>query len=394
MSLRNKLAIVSFTLMSLMTIPTLAENDNAPVTSRIEDALHTVEIKVPEGWQETKSFELIPESFELWGSVFKGVKFKNGTEHHGCAIFFASDMDDEEDDLDDDDDDIVSDAALARAVTHVQEKAFPDAELSSFKLMKWNLEGNVQGDSETITKAAFKGNLEGNLAKKSGESMKVSVTGRIDSHPNNFAIGTGRITLGDAMPLYGATGVLISDKYDIIMISWGADEAILEKDLNVFKDAIAITPKPAKVKPVVTRKVEAVVVGGELTQIIVVAETAASVEETKQIVAEPTPALEEKKQDVVASEPVAVVAEATPVAAESTPALEEKKQDVIASEPVVVEASTLVAAEPAQVLEEKNVSSEPVAATEVTAPAETAVAVETAQAAVASEPVNTAETQA
>jgi hypothetical protein len=360
MSLRNKLAIVSFTLMSLMTIPTLAENDNAPVTSRIEDALHTVEIKVPEGWQETKSFELIPESFELWGSVFKGVKFKNGTEHHGCAIFFASDMDDDEDDLDDDDDDTVSDAALARAVVHVQEKAFPDAELSSFKLMKWNLEGNVQGDSETITKSAFKGSLEGNLAKKSGESMKVSVTGRIDSHSNNFAIGTGRITLGDAMPLYGATGVLISDKYDMIMISWGADEAILEKDLNVFKDAIAITPKPAKVKPVVTKEIEAVVVAGELTQVIVVAEPAVLVEETKQVVAEPTPALEEKKQDVVASEPVAVVAEATPVA-------------------------------PFPVMEEKNVSSEPVAAAEVTAPAETAVAVETTQAAVSSEPVNTAE---
>lgn len=350
MSFRNKLAIVSFTLMSLMTIPTLAENDNASVTSRIEDALHTVEIKIPEGWQETKGFELVPETFEFDDYQFRGVKFKNGTERHGCAIFFASTNEE---------DDEISEEALLQAHAQVQEVAFPGMKPTQLYLVNFDIKGGLEGDaySEDV-KINVAGSVEVRLSETEGNSyLKVTGKSTIDT-AKNCAIGTGRVNFGDNNAHFtGTTGVVFEKNYRLIVLSWGADEAILEKDLNVFKDAIAITPKPAKVKPVVTKEIEAVVVAGELSQIIVVAEPVVLVEETKQAIAEPTPPLEEKKQDVVASEPV------------------------------VVEASTQVAAVPAQVLEVKDTSSEPVVATEasVATPAEPNVAVETAQAAVSSE---------
>ncbi|MBS0648718.1 MAG: hypothetical protein JSS10_05795 [Verrucomicrobia bacterium] len=357
MSLRNKLAIVSFTLMSLMTIPTLAENDNAPVTSRIEDALHTVEIKVPEGWQETKSFELIPEAFEFDDCQFQGVKFKNGTEQHGCAIFFASTNEDAE----------ISEEALLQAHAQVQDAAFPGMKPSQLFLVKFDIKGALEGDSYSEDmKINVAGSVEAHLSQTPGNPyLKVTGKSTIDT-VKNCAIGTGRVSLGnDNTQFSGTTGVIFEKNYRLIILSWGADEALLEKDLNVFKDAIAITPKPAKAQPVAT-EIQGVVATGEIAGATVVAEPVAIIEENQQVAApaEPAPAVAavEEKSDAAVTEAVIAVEDHQQVAAPAEAA--------VAS------------------LEQKN-DTAPVAAVETTT--ESAVTVETLQAAASSEPVSTAE---
>src|ERR1700758_4943417 len=131
MFLRNKIAILSVTLMSLMTIPTLAANDNPPVNSRIESTKFDVQINVPEGWSETKDFSnSIPETITRNGATYRGLQFKNGLEGHGCVIFFA------EDSLGDEDD-----KGHFKALTEATEVAFPGSDLSTFTVSKVTIDG-------------------------------------------------------------------------------------------------------------------------------------------------------------------------------------------------------------------------------------------------------------
>jgi len=303
--------------MSLMTIPTLAENDTSSVTSRIEDTIHAVEIKTPDGWHETKGFSQIPESFEFNGLVFQGVKFKNGTEQHGAAIFFATDLDN--------DNDKISEAALAQAHAQFQEMAFPGMQLSHLIFTVFNVNGSI-----TAHKATLSGSLEGSLSNASGNSSIVKVSGKIegDTETNNFAFGTGKLTLQSTEPLYGATGVLLTDNYQLIIIAWGADEATLENDLNIFKDALVITAKAPKPKSVAepaalkeevaapavpaAKGEEPVAAAEEVQQVTLPAEPIAKGEEPKQIEipAVPAAAIEEAKLAEAPAEVVQAVAEA------------------------------------------------------------------------------------
>ncbi|HEY5235265.1 MAG TPA: hypothetical protein VIJ14_03720, partial [Rhabdochlamydiaceae bacterium] len=158
MSLRNKIAILSITLMSLMTIPTLAENDNQPVTSRIESTNFDVQIKTPEGWSETKDFTSVPETFTFGGTVYRGLQFRNGSELHGCVVYFADDSSDNDDDKD-------SDATLIKVLGEAQEFAFPGSTLSKFTISKVTLDGSFAADIETeAAKVNVKGTVEGSVA--------------------------------------------------------------------------------------------------------------------------------------------------------------------------------------------------------------------------------------
>jgi hypothetical protein len=240
MFLRNKIAILSVTLMSLMTIPTLAENDNQPVTSRIENAKFDVQIKTPEGWSETKDFISIPETFTFDGQVYRGLQFRNGSEHHGCAIFFAEDNLNEEEDNDDDDDN------LFKTLTEVQELAFPGSDLSKFTISKVTVDGSLTADiTAESAKLSLKGTVEGGFANETGNSTQLTISGSIqsDTTKGNFVLGTGTIVAEGTMPISGTTGVLVGDNYQILIAIWGTDEASQVNDTYRFIEAITVKAK-------------------------------------------------------------------------------------------------------------------------------------------------------
>lgn len=265
MSLRNKIAILSVTLMSLMTIPTLAENDNTPVTSRIENAKFDVQINTPEGWSETKDFTSIPETFTIDGQTFRGLQFRNGSELHGCAIFFSENMEDDEDNDDDED--------PFKTLAEVQELAFPGSDLSTFTISKVNVDGSLAADIDAETaKINLKGTVEGSIASETGDPTQLTITGSIqaDTTNGNLVIGTGTIVAEGSMPISGTTGVLTGDDYQVIIAIWGTDEESQLRDTYRFVEALTVQAKA----PVET----SVEVAAELTNdAVVVSEIAVEV---------------------------------------------------------------------------------------------------------------------
>jgi hypothetical protein len=85
--------------MSLLTIPMRAENDTTPISSRIENTEFVVDVTAPEGWAVTDGFEAISAKVEFGGSIFRTLKFRNGTPSHGCVVLFSSDSDDFNEDV-------------------------------------------------------------------------------------------------------------------------------------------------------------------------------------------------------------------------------------------------------------------------------------------------------
>jgi hypothetical protein len=205
--------------MSLMTLPTLEQNDTSSIHSRIEDAQFDVQINTPEGWTETKDFDqAILDTFELDGLAFRGLKFKN--ESQGCAVFFAADLDD------DDEDD----------VEQAQELAFPGAKNSSFRISKVKINGDIEVEVVAdSSKAYFKGAFEGNFSENSD---RVFATGIIS----------------DDNVTYGTTALFLTDDYQLVIYSWGPDEAARQMDVQrFFKATTAI--KKTKAKPAETVQV-------------------------------------------------------------------------------------------------------------------------------------------
>lgn len=234
MSLRNKIAFLSATLMSLMTIPTLATNDNTPVTSRIESESFDVQIKTPEGWSETKDFTSIPKNFTFDGQVFRGLQFKNGSELHGCAIFFS------EDTLDDDEDD--SYETLFKNLTEIQELTFPGSAPFKFTFSKITVEESHSVDITAKTmKAGLKGTVEGILARETKAPAKLTITGSI--HAGSAVVGTGTVIEEGTTPISGAIGMLEKDDYQVIIALWGTDEESLTSDTFRFLEAVAVKAK-------------------------------------------------------------------------------------------------------------------------------------------------------
>lgn len=234
MSLRNKLTILSITLMSLMTIPTFAENDTQPVNSRIESAQFDVEIKTPEGWSETKDFTSVPETFTLSDQVYRGVQFKNGSELHGCAVFFADDS------LPDVNDNPVD------AFAAVQEAAFPGSQPVNFSISKVALDGSFAADFETeLAKINLKGTVEGNLIRETEDPTKLTLTGSIqaDTTKEKFVLGTGIFIAEGSMPISGTIGRLMNDDYEVIIAIWGPDQETQVKDTYRFLEALTIKAK-------------------------------------------------------------------------------------------------------------------------------------------------------
>jgi hypothetical protein len=238
MFLRNKIAILSVTLMSLMTIPTLAENDNQPVTSRIENAKFDVQINTPEGWSETKDFTSIPETFTINGQTFRGLQFKNGSELHGCAIFFTENVEDDEDND--------TDEGLLKTFAKVQELAFPGLDLSNFTISKVTVDGSLAADIDAETaKINLKGTIEGRIARETGDPTQLTIAGSLqaDTTKGNLVVGTGTLVAEGAMPISGTTGVLAGDDYDVLIAVWGTDEESQVRDTYRFIEALTIAAK-------------------------------------------------------------------------------------------------------------------------------------------------------
>jgi hypothetical protein len=243
MSLRIKLAI----LCSVMTIPMLAENDN----SLIEDKHFDVQIKIPEGWTETKDFDIIPDTFECGGIVFHGVQFKNGAERDGCAVFFAAEKDK-----------VTSDDAIVQAHAQAQELAFPGAKISSFTISNAAIL-ETRKTMNRFTKVNINGTVEGCLSRPSGNPSYLTVTGNIEGDTKSpFALGTCKIASNNNL-VSGTTGVLLTDNYQLIMFIWGTDEATQQTEALRFLKAMTVTakvpsePVAAQSEPIVV--VEAVV---------------------------------------------------------------------------------------------------------------------------------------
>jgi hypothetical protein len=243
MFLRNKIAILSVTLMSLMTIPTLAENDNQPVTSRIENAQFDVQINTPEGWSETKDFTSIPETFTINGQTFCGLQFTNGSELHGCAIFFSENV---EDDGDND-----ADEDLFKTLVEVQKLAFPGLtfpgpDLSKFTISKVAVDGSLAADIDAETaKISLKGTVEGSVASETGDPTHLTIAGSLqaDTTKGNLIVGTGTLVAEGAMPISGTTGVLMGDDYHVLIAVWGTDEESQVRDTYRFLEALTVKAK-------------------------------------------------------------------------------------------------------------------------------------------------------
>ena len=310
MSLRNKLAILSITLMSLMTIPTRAENDNVPVSSRIESNEYIVDITSPEGWQVTDKFEAIPSKVEFLGSTFSTIKFENGTPDHGCVVLFSSDDNFDEND----DDDETLESTLNKAALEAFKKAFPGSSATSFSFTKSNIYGSVVADKLTKQgKADFKVSLEGTFDTDTGVSPATAKGNvEIDS-VTQLAIATGKIEANNTS-LYGATGVVLNDDYGLIITTWGADEATLKNDILAFSKGLKVTAKESlKKTEVVENPPKEVVKTTDLfvVAIVKVTEEAAAPESGTP----PAAAAETVAAEVV---PPAEVAEVTTPTAEKT----------------------------------------------------------------------------
>ncbi|HEX2579665.1 MAG TPA: hypothetical protein VHK67_04600 [Rhabdochlamydiaceae bacterium] len=239
MFLRNRFAILSFTLMSLLTIPTLAENDNPPVSSRIENDHFDVEIKTPEGWSETKDFVAISETYSLDGQVYKGIQFKTGLENHGCVVFFADDLSDDKDDDEDND-------SLLDLFKQAHEFAFPGSEPVNFSISRLNLDGSFDADLEKDTaKAAVKGTLYGTVSFENGETTPLTLSGKLhsDSTKGNFIVGSGTFLKEGSMPITGTTAILSLDDYDVLIALWGSTEEEQIKDAYRFIEALCVKGK-------------------------------------------------------------------------------------------------------------------------------------------------------
>lgn len=248
MFLRNKIAILSVTLMSMMTIPTLAENDNAPVTSRIENDYFDVEIKTPEGWSQTKDFTSIPETCSLDGRVYKGLQFKTALENHGCVVFFAEGLSDDK--YDDD--------SLFDLFKQTHTFAFPGSKPANFSISKLNLDGSLVADFEKEeAKADAKGTIYGTVSYENEETTPLTLTGKVqaDSTKGNCIVGSGTFLKEGSMPIIGTTAILSADGYEVLIMLWGNTEEEQIKAAHCFMEALCVKKKaPAafETEPVVS----------------------------------------------------------------------------------------------------------------------------------------------
>ena len=348
MSLRTKLTILSFTLMSLMTIPTLAENCDAPTTSRIENEFYHVLIKTPEGWSETKDFnQAVPDTFKLHGLTFRGMQFINPNEFQGCAVFFAKF----------DSDQLSSDDGIASKFTQAQELVFPGSE---FKVAKLRVDGSFGANAASSTaKIEVKGLLEGNLVRESGDTSKITITGGLhaDSTKGNFVVGTGQFISEGYLPCAGTLAMQLGNEYEIIIVMWGVDENFQIEDIYRFLKGITVTEKaPAEpVEEVIVISEPVVVEVKEPITILPVV-----VEETASVTTEPvvTPAPVQPVVVEEAAKPVTTEPVDAPVAVQ--PAIVE---EVAKPAPVTAEPAAAAPVQPVIVEEAaKTVATEPVAA--------------------------------
>lgn len=256
MSLRNKFAILSVILISLMTIQAYAEND-APVSLRIENDEYLLEVAAPEGWQPIKESAEISETFEFEGSKFHTLKFSNGTVNHGCVVLFTSDAD-EINEYDEDEGFIASLNTLANDIHQLIYGSSPSyLQVSSFEISaeitadgaKQKVHGNWSGYAERVVNKeipktiADEGQTEPTVTKESIDSP-ITANGAFDiDSENQLVIATGNFVYENAT-YRGATGLLINDDYEIIISAWGADEATLKNDIVAFFKAFQVTKKP------------------------------------------------------------------------------------------------------------------------------------------------------
>jgi len=240
MFLRNKIAILSVTLMSLMTIPTLAENENAPVSSRIQNDHFDVEIKTPKDWSETKEFTEIPEVISVEGQVYKGIQFKNDTAHHGCAIFFMDALPDNKDE------DKKTSDALRDNLAKTHELAFPGSKLSTVTISALALDSFLAIDLEKETGiAAIKGIIEADVSNEKGDKTPVTISGALiaDSTKDNFAIGSGTFLGKGSMPITGTTAILNPGDFAVVIAVWGSEEEVQVRDVHRFVEALSVKQK-------------------------------------------------------------------------------------------------------------------------------------------------------
>jgi hypothetical protein len=391
-------------MMSLMTIPMLAENDTSSINLCIEDTKYDVQIQTPEGWRETKDFNAaIPDTFELEGRVFHGLKFKNGEERHGCAVFFASKPDEA----------TVFKDGLIQAQAKAQEVAFPGTKVSRLTIPKATLTGGgfEKNLANEVIKLNAKGILQGHFSREDGKSSNLTITGVVEGETSdNCLLGTAKIVSDDAMPFYGTTGVVLHNDYQLIIVSWGLEEKAQLDVANHFLHAtriVAKTPletpktKPAADQEVVlqrTTEIYVVTVIEEAVNIIPVSDSTvtateaapAAVEEAVKTASDATVAVTETAP-VVVEEAVKTASDSTITAVETAPAVVEEAAKTTSDSAVAATESAPAVVEEAA----KTVSDSAVAATEA-APAAVEEAVKTAPEAVltSTEPVTTAETAA
>jgi hypothetical protein len=252
MSLRNKLMILNMTLMSLLTIPTRAENDTTLPPLRIENAEFVVDVTAPEGWAVTDEFEKIPAKVEFGGSIFRTLKFRNGTPSHGCVVLFTSDSDE-----------LNKEASLAEIFSDAYQLAFPGSVATSFTPSKINIDGSVKADidKESI-EISLGGSLEG-AASTESRSASITASGNLEANPNsNLIMATGKVTFDDISG-FGTIGLIVEDNYQVIIAAWGADEETLKNDVTAFSKALKFTPKEVsatiEAEEVATQEVKAAV---------------------------------------------------------------------------------------------------------------------------------------
>ncbi|HEX4839485.1 MAG TPA: hypothetical protein VFU89_03470 [Rhabdochlamydiaceae bacterium] len=259
MFLRNKIAILSVTLMSLMTIPTLAENNNAPVTSRIQDDHFDVEIKTPEGWTETREFTEIPENLAVEGHLYKGIQFKNRLEHSGCAIFFTGAISDNKDE------DKKTSDALRDDLAKTHELAFPGSTLSTVTVSALAFDSFRLIDFEKkIERAAIEGIIEADVSNEQGDKTSVTISGALmtDFTKDNFAIGSGTFLGKGSMPITGTTAILTPGDFEVVIVIWGSEEETQFRDVHRFVEAIIVkqkAPATGDKEPVAEKGAETVV---------------------------------------------------------------------------------------------------------------------------------------
>jgi len=244
--------------MSLMTIPTLAENNNAPVTSRIQNDHFDVEIKTPEGWSETKEFTEIPETISLEGQVYKGIQFRNNSEHHGCAVYFMDALPDNKDE------DKKTSDALRDDLAKTHELAFPGSKLSTVTVSALELDSFIAIDIVNEKGvAAIKGIIEVDVSNEEGDKTPVTISGALiaDSTKDNFAIGSGTFLGKGSMPITGTTAILNPGGYEVIIAVWGSEEETQVRDVHRFAEAISVKQKASATgdkEPVAEKGAEAV----------------------------------------------------------------------------------------------------------------------------------------